>query len=169
MSYSFYDDIVIRIKNLVKDLDTNNVIIKEYYRRLKRDTQNMISGDVKDIYMKKIQEMEFGLIDPMKTTENFISKYEKQLSDLAEQTIKEDIKKIVLKKNELGLKLSKKINDLIKRVDSFILKEINETKKNNIIKMMYSVIDNKMKKVVSFKQMTPIMKWIMNKIQKVQR
>lgn len=166
MSYTFYDDTIIRIKNLVKDLDTNNVIVKEYYRRLKRDSQNMISGNAQEVYLKKIQEMEFGLIDPIKSTNNFISKYEKNLSDLAEQTIKDDVKKIVLKKKELGLKLSKKINDLIKRIDSLTLNERDEIKKNNIIKIMYSVIDNKMKKVVSFEQMTPIIKWIMNKIQK---
>jgi len=164
LNYSLYDDTILRIKNLASNLDSNDIIIKEYYRRLERDTKNMLDGQVRINFLKKINEMKKGSIDPSTTTQNFIEKYNDKISDLAEQIIIEDVKKITFKKNELSQKLSKNINNIVKRIDNFIIKEENIQNKKNVVNLIYNVIDKKMKKVVPYNKIGPISNWVNKKI-----
>jgi len=164
LNYSLYDDTILRIKNLASNLDSNDIIIKEYYRRLERDAKNMLDGQVRINFLKKINEMKKGSIDPSTTTQNFIEKYNDKISDLAEQIIIEDVKKITFKKNELSQKLSKNINNIVKRIDNFIIKEENIQNKKNVVNLIYNVIDKKMKKVVPYNKIGPISNWVNKKI-----
>ena len=164
LNYSLYDDTILRIKNLASNLDSNDIIIKEYYRRLERDTKNMLDGQVRINFLKKINEMKKGSIDPSTTTQNFIEKYNDKISDLAEQIIIEDVKKITFKKNELSQKLQKNINNIVKRIDNFIIKEENIQNKKNVVNLIYNVIDKKMKKVVPYNKIGPISNWVNKKI-----
>jgi hypothetical protein len=164
LNYSLYDDTILRIKNLASNLDSNDIIIKEYYRRLERDAKNMLDGQVRINFLKKINEMKKGSIDPSTTTQNFIEKYNDKISDLAEQIIIEDVKKIIFKKNELSQKLSKNINNIVKRIDNFIIKEENIQNKKNVVNLIYNVIDKKMKKVVPYNKIGPISNWVNKKI-----
>jgi len=164
LNYSLYDDTILRIKNLASNLDSNDIIIKEYYRRLERDSKNMLDGQVRINFLKKINEMKKGSIDPSTTTQNFIKKYNDKISDLAEQIIIEDVKKIIFKKDELSQKLSKNINNIVKRIDNFIIKEENIQNKKNVVNLIYNVIDKKMKKVVPYNKIDPISNWVNKKI-----
>jgi len=164
LNYSLYDDTILRIKNLTSNLDSNDIIIKEYYRRLERDAKNMLDGQVRINFLKKINEMKKGSIDPSTTTQNFIKKYNDKISDLAEQIIIEDVKKIIFKKDELSQKLSKNINNIVKRIDNFIIKEENIQNKKNVVNLIYNVIDKKMKKVVPYNKIGPISNWVNKKI-----
>jgi len=164
LNYSLYDDTILRIKNLTSNLDSNDIIIKEYYRRLERDAKNMLDGQVRINFLKKINEMKKGSIDPSTTTQNFIKKYNDKISDLAEQIIIEDVKKIIFKKDELSQKLSKNINNIVKRIDNFIIKEENIQNKKNVVNLIYNVIDKKKKKVVSYNKIGPISNWVNKKI-----
>jgi Ribonuclease G/E len=164
MSQDFYNDIILRLKNLSNSFESNSIIIEEYFRRLERDAKNTLNGDTKTNFMKKIKEIKFGLVEPKKTFIEFIKENKDTVRRTAFDLIKEDINKIIIKREEITKNILKEMNSVMTRMDNFFKQNHDTVMKSNLAKRFYYIMDNKMKKSVPFEKMVPIMKWSLNKL-----
>ena len=82
-----YKDLTTKIGFLSKKIDSNKVIIREYYRRLERDVENFLRGEIKKSMMDIVEQIKFGLVDPTKVMNDFIAKNEKKMTYVQKITI----------------------------------------------------------------------------------
>ncbi|NBO36556.1 hypothetical protein EBU91_03330 [bacterium] len=169
MNVNFYNDIMFRIKDLSLVLDNNSVIIEEYFRRLYRDSKNTLNGEIKTNFIKKIKEMEFGLVEPKKTFLEFFKENKKNITRTSFDLIKDNIIKITKKKIELTQDISHQINSLMIRMNNFFKQNNDKIMKYNLAKKFYFVVNNKMKKSIDFNKMTEIMKWSIDKMDELKK
>ena len=161
-----YKDLTTKIGFLSKKIDSNKVIIREYYRRLERDVENFLRGEIKKSMMDIVEQIKFGLVDPTKVMNDFIAKNEKKMTYVQKITIQGDVEKIVLKLKESDKELNSNINNIIRMIQNYYRQETSQVNKKNVAKYFYNIVDNKLRGTISYQYMTKILKWSLNNISK---
>ena len=161
-----YKDLTTKIGFLSKKIESNKVIIREYYRRLERDVENFLRGEIKKSMMDIVEQIKFGLVDPTKVMNDFIAKNEKKMTYVQKITIQGDVEKIVLKLKESDKELNSNINNIIRMIQNYYRQETSQVNKKNVAKYFYNIVDNKLRGTISYQYMTKILKWSLNNISK---
>ena len=159
-----YKDLISKIVFLSRNVDTNKVIMREYYRRLERDVNNFLSGDTKKSMMDIVEQIKFGLVDPIKTMNEFIENNNENMTHIQKVTLTGDIEKINSKLKDSDKDLIPKIKPIITMIQNYSNQNVSETNKKNIYKYFYNVVDNKLRGTISYKNLTKILKWSLNKV-----
>lgn len=159
-----YKDLISKIVFLSRNVDTNKVIMREYYRRLERDVNNFLSGDTKKSMMDIVEQIKFGLVDPIKTMNEFIENNNENMTNIQKITLTGDIEKINSKLKDSDKDLIPKIKPIITMIQNYSNQSVSKINKKNIYKYFYNVVDNKLRGTISYKNMTKILKWSLNKV-----